>query len=54
MGRAVDILHTACGQLLDDTKLIHDKNFMMNLFDEISKEILEKQLINTPSCTPPT
>ena len=41
MGRAVDILHTACGQLLDDIKLIHDKNFMMNLFDEISKEIPE-------------
>jgi len=29
MGRAVDILHTACGQLLDDIKKIHDKKFMM-------------------------
>ena len=33
MGRAVDILHTACGQLLDDIKMIHDKKIMMSLFD---------------------
>ena len=36
MGRAADTLHTACGQLLDDIKLIHDKKFMMNMFDEIA------------------
>lgn len=41
MGRAVDILHTACGELLDDIKLIHDKTFMMNLFDDIADEIPE-------------
>ena len=41
MGRAVDILHTACGQLLDDIKLIHDKKFMMDMFDELAEEIPE-------------
>ena len=41
MGRAADILHTACGQLLDDIKLIHDKKFMMNMFDDIANEIPE-------------
>ena len=41
MGRAVDILHTACGQLLDDIKMIHDKKFMMSLFDDIANEIPE-------------
>ena len=39
MGRAVDMLHTTCTQLLDDIKLIHDRNFMMKIFDEISNEI---------------
>ena len=33
------MLHTVCGQLLDNIKLIHDKNSMMNLFDDIAKEI---------------
>jgi len=41
MGRAVDILHTACGQLLDDIKKIHDKKFVMNLFDDMANEIPE-------------
>ena len=39
MGRAVDILHTACGEILDDIKLIHDEKYMMNIFDEIAEEI---------------
>lgn len=41
MGRAADMLHTACGQLVDDIKLIHDKRFMMNIFDDIANEIPE-------------
>ena len=41
MGRVVDILHTTCGHLLDDIKKIHDKTFMMNLFDNIAEEIPE-------------
>ena len=41
MGRVVDILHTTCGHLLDDMKKIHDKTFMMNLFDDIAEEIPE-------------
>ena len=41
MGRAVDILHTACGELIDDIKKIHDENFMMNVFDEIASELPE-------------
>jgi len=41
LGRAADILHTACGQPLNDIKLIHDKKFMMNMFDDISNELPE-------------
>ena len=39
MGRAIDILHTACGQLLDDIRLYHDESFMMPLFDELADEL---------------
>ena len=39
MGHAVDILHTACGEILDDIKLIHDEKYMMNIFDEIAEKI---------------
>ena len=39
MGCAADILHTACGQLLHDIKLIHDEEFMMNMFDDIANKI---------------
>ena len=39
MGCAIDILHTACGEILDDIKLIHDEKYMMNIFDEIAEEI---------------
>ena len=41
MGCAADILHIACGQLLDDIKLIHDEKFMINMFDDIANEIPE-------------
>ena len=41
IGRAVDSLHTACGQILDDIKLIHDEQFMMHLFDDLANELPE-------------
>ena len=41
IGRAAGILHKACDQLLDDIKLIHDKKFVMNIFDDIANEIPE-------------
>ena len=41
MGRAVDILHTTCGKILDNPKLIHDEYYMMHLFDEIADELPE-------------
>ena len=43
MGRVVDILHIACGELKDDIKLIHDQTYMMNIFDKIAEEIPEFQ-----------
>ena len=36
-----------CGELLDDTNLIHDKKFMMNLFDNIADEIPEFKTFQT-------
>ena len=41
MGRAVDIIHDACIDLLDDISLIHDETFMMHLFDGLRKELPE-------------
>ena len=43
MGRAMDIIHRVCDELLDDIKLIHDKSYMMNIFSEIAAEIPEFQ-----------
>ena len=41
MGRAIDILHSACSDIVANTRLIHDKSFMMNIFDELVSELPE-------------
>ena len=41
MGRAVDVLHDACTELINDPKLYHDETYMMHLFDDIADEIPE-------------
>ena len=41
MGCAIDILHTACNNLIDDPRLIHDKSFMMHIYDPLMDELPE-------------
>jgi len=41
MGRVFDIMHTAFNDILDDLDLIHDKTFMMGMFDELTEELPE-------------
>ena len=36
MGRAMDILLDASQNISEDVRLIHNKDFMMHIFDEIS------------------
>ena len=40
-------MYTVCDERLDDTKIIHDRKFMMNLFDNIADEITEFKTIQT-------
>ena len=41
MGRGVDIIYDACIDILDDITLIHDEAFMMHIFDDLRKELLD-------------
>ena len=41
MGRAIDILHTACNDLIDDPRLIHGNSFMMHIYDPLMDELPE-------------
>ena len=41
MGRAIDIIHTACKDIIEDTGLIHDESFMMHIFDQLRQELPE-------------
>ena len=41
MGRAIDCLYKACDDILDDVELIHDKNYMLQLWDDITSELPE-------------
>ena len=39
MGRAIGILHTSCNGLIYDPSLIHDKSFMMNIYEPLMDEL---------------
>ena len=41
MGRVFDIMHTAFNDILDDLDLIHNKQFMMGMFEELAEELPE-------------
>ena len=41
MGCAIDILHTAYNDLIDDPRLIHDKSFMIHIYDPLMDELPE-------------
>ncbi|KAL7546176.1 hypothetical protein ACHAWF_015185 [Thalassiosira exigua] len=41
MGRAMDLLLDACEEILEDTKLIHDRSYMMELYSELADELPE-------------
>ncbi|KAL7520122.1 hypothetical protein ACHAWF_000264 [Thalassiosira exigua] len=49
MGRALDMLHNTCDEILEDPKLIHSRSYMMGLYSDFVeelpefKEYLEKQ-----------
>ena len=41
MGRAVDLIHGACKEIVDDVSLIHDESFMLHIFDNLRSELPE-------------
>ena len=41
MGRVIDFLHTACIDLIYDRILIHDKSFMMHIYELLMDELHE-------------
>ena len=41
MGRAIDFIHSACEEIVDDVSLIHDESFMFHIFDELREELPE-------------
>ena len=41
MGRAIDLIHSACNDIIDDTTLIHNKSYMLHIFDELLVELSE-------------
>ena len=41
MGSAIDILHTAWNDLIYDPRLIHDKSFMIHIYDSLMDELPE-------------
>ena len=44
MGRAIDLVYDACKDIVAKVSLIHDKSFMLYIFDELCKELLEFNL----------
>ena len=41
MVRVLDILHTACNDLIDEPRIIHAKSFMIYIYDPIMDELPE-------------
>ena len=41
MGRAADLTHGACKDIVDDVSLIHDESFMLHIFDDLRSELPE-------------
>ena len=39
MGRVADLLHSACSDILNDLSLIHDRSYVMHIFDELAEEL---------------
>lgn len=43
MGRAIDLIHHACQDIIDDNTLIHNESYMLHIFDEFLEELPEFQ-----------
>ena len=41
MGRAVDMIHSACKDIIDNVTLIHNDLYMLHIFDELRDELPE-------------
>ena len=41
MGRAVEMIHSACKDIIDNVTLIHDDLYMLHIFDELRDELPE-------------
>ena len=41
MGRAVDMIHSACKNIIDNVMLIHDDFYMLHIFDKLRDELPE-------------
>ena len=41
MGHAIDLIYSACKDIVADVTLIHDKLFMLHIFDEFLVELPE-------------
>ena len=39
MGRVADLLHSACLDILNDLSLIHDRSYVMHIFNELAEEL---------------
>ena len=41
MGRAVDTIHSACKEIIDNVTLIHDDLYMLHIFDKLCNDLPE-------------
>ena len=41
MGRAVDMIHSACKDIIENSTLIHNYLYMLHIFDELRDELPE-------------
>ena len=41
MGRAVDMIHSACKDIIDNFTLIHNDFYMLHIFDKLRNELPE-------------
>ena len=41
MGRAVDMIHSACKDIIDNVTLVHNGFYMLHIFDELHDELPE-------------
>ena len=39
MGCAVDMIHSACKDIIDNVTLIHDDLYMLHIFDKLRDEL---------------